>query len=442
MYTNDYNEEDDDELYEETSTGSIFSNRSIIIKILIIIACIVILIWLVAALRKNNNKGVVYDPNIHSENIEKVRLAAERYFFLDGNMPKENGMREVSLFSLIKNGYVSDIVDSNSKVCNDVNSIATLTDSTNSYVLTIKLACSTNEKIESFDYSKTNYVCLNCNGKTLMEGEIVPVTPEPTSTPVPTTTPKPTEEEKNPIYDEYSCSSWSNWTTTRVSNSLLEERTRVLVKGVKYGQESTSISYGPWTEYVNTPIAPSDSVEVETAIQKTAVWSDNKTSDTKIEESDTVKLVSTEKVSSGTYNYCPKGYTKKDNKCIGETKKGDLTYIEYNSGEYLVYNRPCEAVNIERQSDGKYSYVYKNCQYSSITDLKKGTSTKKVYTYQELEYREEMVYRARTIYNNVTKTDDIYTDEYYEEDKLPSGYVKLPGSEKTEYSYKISICEK
>ena len=38
--------------------------------------------------------------------------------------------------------------------------------------------------------------------------------------------------------------------------------------------------------------------------------------------------------------------------------------------------------------------------------------------------------------------DSVITDGYMEESSLPSGYVKLEGSEKTQYSYKIKVCEK
>ena len=36
----------------------------------------------------------------------------------------------------------------------------------------------------------------------------------------------------------------------------------------------------------------------------------------------------------------------------------------------------------------------------------------------------------------------VYTDVKYEESELPEGFVKVPGSEETYYSYKLTYCEK
>ena len=443
MYTVDDNnkyENEYDEEYTETSNGSFWdNNKGIIIKVLIILACLAILIWLILALKKNNkNNNVVIDPTIHSENVEKVRLAAEKYFFLDKNMPTENGTRDVTVKTLQTNGYVDAVVDGNNKVCSDTNSYATLSDTKTSYVLTIHLACSTNEKEETYNYSKTNYACLNCDGSTYMNGK-TDVDPSKDDS---KKDDKDSKEEDGTDYSKYSCNNWSNWSTKRISDPMLEERTRVVVKGVKYGKKEEVITYGPWSDYVETPIVETPNMEVEKTSTINKVWSENKVSSDKITESATVKLISTEKINNGTYSYCPKGYTKKDGKCYSERIIGDLTYLQYNSGNYLIYNRPCEAVHTEKDSNGKYVFMYKNCQYSNITSLKTGTSTTKLYTYQELIDQEVTMYRARAKYTNVIETPESYTDTYYEESKLPSGYVKLSGSERTEYSYRISVCEK
>ena len=48
-------------------------------------------------------------------------------------------------------------------------------------------------------------------------------------------------------------------------------------------------------------------------------------------------------------------------------------------------------------------------------------------------------------YSAATWLDALFSrqmKDYYEETNLPQGYVKLVGSEKIEYSYKISQCEK
>ena len=63
-----------------------------------------------------------------------------------------------------------------------------------------------------------------------------------------------------------------------------------------------------------------------------------------------------------------------------------------------------------------------------------------LYTYQELEKKDITYYRSRTI-TEVNEPNQ-YTDTKYEEAYLPSGYVKVAGSEETYYSYKIATCEK
>ena len=449
MYTNDYDKEYENNDYVETSNGSFWSNnKGIIIKLVIIAICVILLIWLVSALRKNNGKkeDVVYDNSVHTANVLKVRLAAEKYFFLDEHMPKENNYNEVSLNTLQNIGYVGEIIDANSKVCNDAASYAKLESTKTSYVLTIKLSCSTNDKEETYNYSKLDYACLNCDGETYMNGKNTNVDNTDNKENNNTNTNKNNNNNKDnqskDNNDDYSCSNWSDWTTKKINDNSLETRTRTLVRGVKYGNTKEVVTYGPWTEFVSHEIIPNENVDVETITQVNKVWSENKTSDSKIVESDTVKLIAKEKVNNGTYTYCPDGYTKKDGKCYSKTIKGDLTYLQYNSGDYLISNRPCEAVHTEKDSNGKYVYMYKNCVYSKVTDVKKGTSTKKIYTYQELIDEVVTLYRARARYVNIEQTVDSYTEDYYEENKLPAGYVKLPGSERIEYSYKKSVCEK
>ena len=58
-----------------------------------------------------------------------------------------------------------------------------------------------------------------------------------------------------------------------------------------------------------------------------------------------------------------------------------------------------------------------------------------LYTYQELVTTDVTYYRYRTINSDVEA--DVYTDVKYEESDLPEGFVKVPGSEETYYSYKL-----
>lgn len=437
MYTeNNVNYNQYDENYDEENNSTSDDNkRGIIIKIVIIAICLVVLIWLIIALKKSNNNDVAYDPGVHTNNVEKVRLAAEKYFFLEDNMPKKGEVKTVTVETLINKGLTKEIVDYNKKVCNDVKSVATLEEDSTAYVLKIKLSCSTNEDEETFYYKKDNYACLNCSGVTNMDGTNKPSNDN-------------NSDNDNGNEDingsDYSCTEWSEWSKERVSDSSLKERTRTLVIGVKRGGTKEKEVYSDWTEYTKTPFEPINGMEVETKIETEKVWSEPKTSTYYVSNSETVKLLSTYDVGGGSYTHCPNGYDVKDNKCVSQTKeRGDLTYLEYNSGDYLIYNKPCDAFNTEIDSEGKYAMVYKNCLYSKITDIKTGYSAGyTVYNYQELVETQTVYYRYRTKTIQTVQEEDVYTDTLYEEDKLPEGFVKVNGSEIVEYSYMYNVCEK
>ncbi len=422
MYTVDDKYQDEEEYTKVDNNGSWQENKGLIIKVIIIILCVIALILLISSLKKSNDNVVAYDPNVHNANIVKVRLASERYYFMD-NLPSNNETKKVTLQTLKEKKLLDDVIDSNAKVCSNSESYVTLTNDKTTYILKIKLSCTKQEKEETFFYSKDNYACLNCNGNTYMDG-------------------------KADINDDtinkynYSCKIWSEWSSERVNDLSLSERTRVLVKGVKRGKKGETITYGEWSEFTEEKIEERDDIEIETKKVVENRWSEEKTTNSQITDSATIKVLNTTRTGGGSYTYCPDGYTKKGDKCISDKPvKGDLNYIEYNT--YNITNKPCDDVRVEKNSDGKYETVYKGCLYTKEIDVKKGKRSGTVtYTYQELVPTEVTYYRYRTIKKEVEFEDDIYTDGYYEESKLPYGYEKLDGSEKTEYSYKITVCEK
>ena len=120
------------------------NNKGLIFKIIIIILCIIVLIWLVKALR-NNSK--VDNGEVHVANVEKVRLAAENYFFINNNKEKTS---VVTLAVLKNSGLIGDIIDANNKTCSDSNTKVNLKTDVDAYEMTVKLSCSTNDKEETF----------------------------------------------------------------------------------------------------------------------------------------------------------------------------------------------------------------------------------------------------------------------------------------------------
>ena len=119
-----------------------------------------------------------------------------------------------------------------------------------------------------------------------------------------------------------------------------------------------------------------------------------------------------------------KYYEKKATCCFHQLQEYiDLhMHTTYSDGE----KSPLEVLKIaEEQGLGVISITDHN-SYGAHTELEKVDTP---------YYR----YRTKTI---TEEKKEIITDKYYEENSLPSGYEKYIQSEKNEYSYKLSSCEK
>ena len=419
MYTIDDENKDlyEDEEYEYSKWDNY---KGLIFKIIIIILCIIVLIWLIKALK--NSRTVSDNGEVHIANTEKIRLAAEDYYFLKNNKGKTS---YINLAGLKGEGLIGDVVDANNKVCNDSGTGVGLTDDVDSYKMTINFACSTNDKDEVFYYNKNNLACLNCNGKTYMDGKTGIIEDDPKD-----------EPEIIPDNPYYSCTTWSNWTKTRETDKNLIERKKVLVQGVKYG---TKTAYSDWSEFTTTPIVQTDGVEIETKVVNEEVLGPVKTARSVDTTNPNIRVISTETVSGSTKS-CKEGYVLGNSCYSDKTEVGNLTYIEYNSGNYDIKTKYCEGVKTLPNSEGLYVITYLNCEYNKKIGNVTSSGSYTVYTYQEVEKKDVTYYRYRTI--STVNEPDRYTEEKYEEKNLPSGYVKVKGSEETYYSYKDSYCEK
>lgn len=450
MYTEEYNDDinytsysdnfenyDDYEYQEQQPNRSFWDeNKGLIIKIIIIILCVAILIWLILKLKNNNNNNNLPANNsaqVYASNIESMRLAAEKHFFIDGNMPKDNETATMTLNDLSNAGLIGNVQDANNNSCDVNGSYASLVKNQDKYELTINLICSNNGSAEVFYYNLDDMKCLNCSGFTYMDGNNIET---------PSEDDKNSNNDKNDDNDEeviFSCKEWSDWTSEKLNDDSLEVRKRILVRGVKKGEQSQKVTYGEWSEYTKDVIEPKENLDVEISNTIEKVWID-KTSDTKVTESETIKNISTTTTGGGSYTYCPSGYERDGNKCLklSEIKYGDLTYIQYNT--YKVLNKPCSGPYYNANGE----MMMKNCSYQikEYTDLKRGThSAKTVYSYQELVSKEVTLYRSRTKTTETVYSEPTYVG-YMQEKDLPSGYVKVEGSEKIEYSYKLKVCEK
>lgn len=409
MYTD--TAEMEKEFIEEENNNN--NRKGLIIKIIIIVICLIILTWLIIALKNANNKKPAYDPMVRANNIEEVRLASEKYFFINKNLPTSNSTKSITLSELKNKKLVKEIVDYNKKTCSD-DSVVKLTDDGSTYVLRINLVCTDNENEEVFYYDKKTGACLNCNGKTLMTGQ--------------------TSQEENVVVPVvYNCKTWSSWSSKKENDLSLEEKTRSLYRGVKEENFIERVSYSEWSEYSKNPVSPTTTKEVETKQNVESTWSDTKTTSKDILVDDKIRIVKTE---SESYSYCPSDYKRVDNKCVS-TKLVD----KYVTPSEYIHLRDAGISCGKPFMPDDYSSVYVyHCSYYPTTSLKTGTRT--IYYYQERTDTVITYYRYRTKKIEKVALDTTYTEDYYEEGKIPSGYKKAVNTLKLEYSYKLKECEK
>ena len=299
METNDY-EDYEEELENEEEEESFYQrNKSIIFKVLIIILCVIILLWLISKLGKTNK--VV--PSNYENNVKEVRLASERYFFII-NKPTSNN-QVITVNNLINENLIDEVKNSDGSICRNDSTIQ-LENNGISYLMTITLDCGKEKVAKTYEYRLSDYACLDCGSETYM---------------VPT--------DDNPITpdDDYYTCDWSKWTTEKNYSNYLEEKTRITVKAVK--QEVTeNVTYGEWSEYTESEIVPTDTLEVESKLETVDSWVD-KTSSSKVSESATIRNV-TKKTSGGSsYKYCPDGYEPHDGKCRKGNEKKTISATDY-----------------------------------------------------------------------------------------------------------------
>ena len=294
MYTesdyenNDFDEYnvDEENTYQESSWDR---NKSLIIKIIIIVLCVLLLIWLISKLGKKKEVPSNYDSNVTA-----VRLAAEKYCFIN-NKPS-TGKQSITVSDLESRGLITKVVDANGNACKTNNSTVTLENNSINYIMSIRLDCGNDTEKRNFYYRIDNYACENCGGNTYMDGTNGPTPVEP-------------EDPENPEDpgNSYTCE-WSDWTTTRNYDNSLIERTRVVVKAQKENKKE-EIVYGEWSEYYEDEITATDTLEVQTKTQNKDEWV-SMTSSSVVYASDTIRNVQKHSTSGTKYTYCPSGYEK------------------------------------------------------------------------------------------------------------------------------------
>jgi len=395
-YVDNYNEENNQEYNDDNGV----SYGTILIRILIIFVCLLLVIWLISKLV--GGKKIVNDGTVLNNNIDTIRLASEKYFFLNNNLPELNGESiTITLTELKGQNLISEIKDYKGNTCGkEANtSYATLKKTDVAYELKIKLTCDEEQKEVTYYYDLETGECLSCNGNTYMDGSLVLGGNNNTD-----------DEEKDPADDlDINCNSWSKWTTTKLNDDKLLVRTRTLLKGYKLTEGTVKVVYGNWSSYTETPITPSENIEVEVKEETKSVWSGNKTTTKKISDSDTIKVIS-KNAKNDTYTKTVREKISLSEYARLKNDGAEVTVHDtYHENGTLVYD-----ISYKKEVSGKVT----------------------VYTYQELKTEKVNMYRYRTVTQEVVKGETVYTDWV---EKLPEGYSK--SDELIQYSYKDTSCK-
>lgn len=430
MYTDENMNYEDS--YEENNEKSNYENNNgsiwtLLGRILIIFLCLLLIIWIVSKfVGGNGNKKYENNGMVLNNNLDTIRLAGEKYFFLEDHLPvNENDTISIGLGEMNAKSMVSEIKDYQDRACSveSNESYITIKKTNIAYELIIKLTCSSEQKEITYYYDLESQKCLSCDGRTYMNEDLSK------------------EEEKEPIDEEkdekqteidkldINCKTWSPWTSIRINDSLLAVRTRTLVRGYRISTEKYNTIYGPWSAWSETPISEHDDIEIEQKEELVSKWSENKTTTSYIANSKNIKVISAE--TTGTSKSCTTSY-----KTVRDKKVSAEKYYSLNKDGLVIavhdtyYDVTC-GENCKQNYAKVYDITYKKKTTSCI-----GGDQITTYTYQELGLEKVMMYRYRTVSKEIIKDEGIYTDWV---EKLSEGYVKI--DEKIEYSYKDTSCK-
>ena len=211
---------------------------------------------------------------------------------------------------------------------------------------------------------------------------------------------------------------WGNWTTEYKNDPSLEFEKRILIKAYKVNK-----TYGEWSQPVKEKPTASNTLEVKEEQKKETTteytdWSSKSTSKPTAKEG---REIDTQTVK--------KSYKKKS--C---TPGENYTKNVKGRDSKALYCKP-----INDTSANKGNGYYYTCTYKGEETCKTITKYKNItyYSYRDKVEKEitTTYYQTRTVSENT-----VYTDYILEKD-IPSGYIKLSGSEITQYRYR-QVCSK
>lgn len=127
-------------MYQERS--SIFSVRKVILAILVMVLVFFILMWLFPTKGYlTNNEKSANVAKTFSDNITLMKNSALSYY-TDERLPENTGDKEkMTLSDMIDKHLITELVDSNNKICNLKKSYVEITKEETEYLMKINLSC-------------------------------------------------------------------------------------------------------------------------------------------------------------------------------------------------------------------------------------------------------------------------------------------------------------
>ena len=417
MYTEE-NEFDYDDYGKKNNGG--FINKDLIIKIVLIVICLLIIIFLVFKVKNLNNKGNNNNNNSNSpvlvfnNNIEMLRNAGEDYFFTKRNMPKEVGDTVTVSIKELKNGnYVTDVLDYDGGKCGYNTSYVSVTKNSNDYLMKINLVCSSMEDSVEYYYD-LKFNCLTCNGEDYTPSDNNTVDDNKNNNSDNNNNNNDNNNNNNNNNNNTAvCGNYGEWTTEFKNDPSLEYETRVLIKAYK-----TEKIYGEYSTPTKTKPEEQTGIEIKSyeTTETTSEYTDWTTTNEKPEDKTGREIKTSTENTPYSSKSCKNVTTTYTKKITGTDKKA--IKCSAVKGEYM-----------------KYVCTYKKTEKKCSTTTKYKTTT--TYTYRDLVEKQQQV----TYYQTRTVTDNTVYTNYILESEIPSGYIKLNGSEITQYRYR-QVCSK
>ncbi len=303
-------------MYQERS--SIFSVKKVILAILIMVLVFFILMWLFPTKGYlTNNEKSANIAKTFSDNITLMKNAALSYY-TDERLPEKTGDKEkMTLSDMIDNHLITELVDSNNKICNLKKSYVEITKEETEYLMKINLSCD-----DKTDYINTHMGTYTYCTDTICEKKNKLATDDNQST----QTVENTGEQNETV-------STTQNTKSNVENNSLCQYTKTIKTYTSYG------NFSNWSK-VRVTSSETRNVQTKTVYEQTGTYDKTYTTEERYQANkrvingQTIYVCSDEFDNRGRYAYNT-ACTKK----ITVTNKiptyGNVTYYRYQDRQVV-----------------------------------------------------------------------------------------------------------